>query len=38
LGNCQIADKQLGRIINIIREEKKPFGYEVPVRGKIRKL
>ncbi len=25
-------------IINIIREEEKPFGYEVPVRGKIRKL
>jgi hypothetical protein len=25
-------------IINIIREEKKPFGYEVPIRGKIRKL
>lgn len=25
-------------IITTIREEKKPFGYEIPVRGKIRKL
>jgi hypothetical protein len=26
------------QIINVIRKEKLPFGYEIPTRGKVRKL